>query len=155
MIVKENINFERGQDPKETMELGLLKALENKGIRIDLSWDKEGQELQRFKDNIKNMYEAVTLLIGVGVRAEKIWISGAHILHVNVHRVINGNHVIHEVLSIEDGENLIKVIDALSIKSGSGSRVSQEEDSKLIYDYEVIDWLKKLKENREKYKNLL
>ena len=62
-------------------------------------------------------------------------------------------HVIHEVLSIEDGEILAKVIESFAI--ASRIKVSPEQDSKLIYDYEVIDFLKNLKENREKYKKLL
>ena len=156
-IVKENINFERGQDPKVSMEIGLLKALENKGVRINVSRNdpnEEIQEMEKLRNNAKDMSEVVNLLIEAGLKPEKIYISGEHNINIKVFRVVSGGmHVIHEVLSIEDGEILAKVIESFAI--ASRIKVSPEQDSKLIYDYEVIDFLKNLKENSEKYKKLL
>jgi hypothetical protein len=156
-IVKENINFERGQDPKGSMEIGLLKAIEQKGVRISVSRgdpEDERKEKEKLKNNAKSMYEVVNLLIESGIDPSKIYISGEHTINIPVYRVISGGmHVIIEVLSHEDGEMLVKVIESLAI--AARMKVSNNTDSKLIYDYEVSDWLKNLKENREKYKNLL
>ena len=35
MLVRENINFDRGKNPKDALEIGIRKSLEQKGVEFD------------------------------------------------------------------------------------------------------------------------
>jgi hypothetical protein len=153
-IVKENINFERGREPKKTMSIGLRKALEEKGIIFEVDWDPEGRASQRVEDNIEDVYEFAMALINAGVNPGEIRVSDYTKFFVPCYRVMDGNVVKMETISKEDAEILIQVCKDLSVDSNANWRIASDRDEKLIYS-EAIPSLKKIQEIRKKYRKIL
>ena len=152
-IVKENINFERGLDPKEAMKIGTRESLIRMGVEFDTTWDQTGEEDKKVTQNIDKIHETIMLLTKNGVKPEDISISKWNHFYVKVVRVLEGNAVKMECLSEEDGEKLIKVITDLAIENNPSWHLSY--DTKLIYTNEIQDWLKNLKKNRAKYNKII
>jgi hypothetical protein len=153
MIVKENINFERGKEPKEALQIGIRKSLERMGVEFDMTWDQTGEAEVKVNENIEKINKTIKLLVDVGVKPEDISISKWNHFYVKVFRVLEGNAVKLECLSEDDGNKLIKVITELSIENKPNWYLSP--DTKLIYTDEIQNWLKNLKKNREKYSKIL
>ena len=155
-LIKETINFERGKDPKESMNIGLMKALENKGIRFWFGWGNgEGEiEKQKFLKNINKMNSFIDKMIAVGVDPRKMFISHADTVTINVIRVMNGNRVIHECVTNEDAEMLVKACIALSIEAYPDQyAIDMTDNEKIVYVYSH-PWLDNIVENRKKYKSV-
>lgn len=152
-IVKENIDFKRGIDPKEAMKIGTRESLIRMGVEFDTTWDQTGEEDKKVTQNIEKIHETVMLLTKNDVKPEDISISRWNHFYVKVVRVMEGNAVKLECLSEEDGEKLIKVITDLSIENYSNWHLSY--GTKLIYTDHIQDWLKNLKKNRAKYNKII
>jgi len=154
MIVKEHINFERGLDPKDAMETGLMTTMKNMGIHFYFEWgDGDGKiEKERFIKQINKMYNFVEKLILVGVDPKEMSISSSSTIRIKIVQVLNGNHVIHECISTEDAKMLIDACIALSVEPYPDEyHISDGE--KLVYLHKH-PWLDKLVQNREKYKSI-
>ncbi|HPI81894.1 MAG TPA: hypothetical protein PK122_01560 [Candidatus Paceibacterota bacterium] len=153
MLVRENINFERGKNPKDALEIGIRKSLEQKGVEFDTTWDKSGEEDKKVNLHIENIAKTVELLMNAGVNPEDISISKWNHFYVRVVRVLEGNAVKFECLSEDDGKKLIQVLTDLAIENRPQWHLSW--DTKLVYTDDIQDWLKNLKKNREKYSKIL
>jgi len=152
-IVKENINFERGKDPKEAMKIGTRESLIRMGVEFDTTWDQSGEEDKKVNQNIDKIHETVMLLTKNGVEPGDISISKWNHFYVKVFRVLEGNAVKFECLSEDDGKKIIQVLLDLSIENHPSWHLNQ--DTKLIYTNEIQDWLKNLKKNRAKYNKII
>jgi hypothetical protein len=152
-LVKENINFERGKDPKESMNVGIMKSLEDKGIRFWFGWgDGEGEiEKQKLIKNISGMNNLINKLIEVGVDPKKMSISHHDTVEIKVVQILNGNRVIHQCATKEDAEMLRKACQAFDADNDWEERWSFDEGEKMIYVSRKNTWLDNLFENRKKY----
>jgi hypothetical protein len=154
-LIKEHIKFERGLDPKQSMDIGLFKSLESLGIRFNFGWrDGEGEiEKQKFINNINEMNKFIQKLISVGVDPEGMHISHSDTVEIKVVRVMNGNRVIHECISEEDAKMLIDACLALSIEGHPDQYHIDNDGEKIVYVY-AHPWLDNLLENRRKYMSI-
>jgi hypothetical protein len=137
------------------MGIGLRQSLEGMGITFKTLWDESGEIDKKVNDNIKYIDRMVKLFLKAGLKPEDIKVTRPNHFYIKVYRVLEGNTVKHEVISKEDGEKLVKVIQNLSIESHPSWRVSSDEtDTKLVYGEEVEGWLKNIEKNRKKYSKL-
>jgi hypothetical protein len=161
MIVKESISFERGKDPKETLDIGensiyvkteVFNKIANSGVHIRLDWDQSGKEKERLIKDIYLFKELIDKLIKTGVSTNEMEISHHDSISIKTKQVMNGNWAICHCLTEEDANILIKAFQKFSINSREN--FSMSEDSKYIYVYDKNEWLNDIIENRKKYKNL-
>jgi hypothetical protein len=162
-IVKENINFERGLDPKQAMETGIYKEIQNMGVKLWFGWGEgEGeQQRQKFLKNINQFYNVITKVKELGVNPENMEISDGNTLQITGYDILDGNHVVFHVLTKEDGENVIKMLEKTVFPSAYGHQFSIQQSSSLgSINFNVLwddskqyEFLNNLAKNRNKIKN--
>ena len=153
-IVKENINFERGMNPKEAMGIGLYQSLKDKGVRFWFTYtDGEIEEAKVLK-NISEISRVVNKLIKLGVDPTEMEISRDFDISVAGWDVSRSNHVIHCCLTEDDAKSLINVLKHIEGAESAWNYSKGSTLSGLRIDFKNIDWLDKLEEYRKKLRNL-
>jgi hypothetical protein len=160
MIIKEFISFERGQDPKKSLDIGenstyvkteIFNALLKAGIYFH-DWDKTGKNKERIIKNIYIFKKLIDKLITAGLDINSIDLSHPDALDIKTIQVLNVNHVIHHCLTEEDAYIVIDICKKYSISGRDNFSIST--GTKCIYISDENEWLDNIIENRKKYKNL-
>lgn len=145
-IIRENINFERG-NPQKALNLGFLKSLEKQGVRLFFDWGTpEEQEKTREKtlENMGEIEEFFSLLKKNGVDPKDMEISSHDCIEINNYQVLDGNHVIHQCLTEEQALGLIEECKKRSINRYDGNFNISRGKSNIYFTKYLKEWLKNL-----------
>jgi hypothetical protein len=145
MIIRENINFERG-DPKKTLDIGILKFLEDQGVRLWFGWgDGEGEiEKEKTLENISAVKEYFDLLKKNGVDPNDMEISHHDFFRIKSYQVQDGNRVIFDCLNEKQAKDLIKECEKRAISTyGANFSISRGETHINFTKY-MKKWLENL-----------
>ena len=163
MLVRESISFERGKDPKEVLDIGennlyvktkLFNELEEKGISINLDWSSTGIEKERTIENIYEFMKSIDKLLKAGLTYKDMEISHHDSINIKVIRVMAGNRVIHECLTKEDANILIKAIKNFTAGANQKESIITDIGSHFFYLEDNQKWLDDIIDNRKKYKSI-
>jgi hypothetical protein len=146
MLVRENIDFERGQDPKKSLDIGFLKSLENQGVRIWFGWgDGEGEkEKEQSLENISTIKEYFDLLKKNGVDPHDMEISHHDFFRIKTHQVQDGNRVIFDCLTKEHAQKIIQECEKFSINSYGGNFSITRGETHINFTKYMKNWLENL-----------
>jgi hypothetical protein len=168
-IVKENINFERGQEPKKSMGIGkeslyskqqIFNKLEKVGIPFYHS-SNEKEEKYLMDQYLKNIYiikEIIQKLQKLNVPIISIEGSTEKSVGIliQVYQILDGNHIILSCITKEDAEYLIKEMKKYSFRNYENFSIN-DDGEEIIYIFN-IKWLdetiERFDEEIEKRKNL-
>lgn len=164
-LVRENINFEKGQDPKKTMKTGLLGDIQRMGVAIPNfkndhpNWNQEDvdRSTKNFNEDLPKFHYIISKLIECGVDPKVIRIADGTTIAIDCFEVMSGNHVILHTLTEEDAKTLIKICDSVDANQHYENRwnIGRTSLSHYIYVHGDNKWLDNLIETRKKLKNIL
>ena len=156
-IVKESINFKKEVNPTAAMGIGLFKKWENLGIHFWLGWQDGPQEKQKILDDPEPMRYFIDKLIELGVDPKDMSISRANSIDIAPYQVLNGNRVLHQCLTEEDANMLLKTLKKFEPELNNWSITKGNNLSGLyikIYERDLPNWLESLEDNRKLYRAL-
>ena len=151
-IIRENINFERGKDPKESLNLGGLEYFKMQGVRLFFNWGQypkenrfEGEEARKKAiKNIKKIREYFDLLKKNGVDPHDMEISDHDSISIDSYEVIEGNRVIFNCLNQKQAEELIEECKKKAIYNhGTDFRI-ERRDMYIYFTEYMKNWLENL-----------
>ena len=160
-IVKEDINFERNQDPKKSMDIGkessyakkqLFDKLDKK-VRFNLGREPE-ESMKGLLDNIFEIEKAVEKLQKMDIKIEYISYFYGVSIQINVFNILDSNHVILKCLTEKDANILINIIKKLSYHSYDNFKIDSETFSISLKDLNWFDQLEKNRKELSKFFNL-
>ncbi|MDD5649225.1 MAG: hypothetical protein PHF86_02225 [Candidatus Nanoarchaeia archaeon] len=156
-IVKENINFKRGKDPKQSLDIGkestyskeqILQKFSEMGVEIYIDFDPLNPP--KVLENIYEIKNYVENLIDLGVKPSDIEIAYPDSVCVKGFTVKDSNQVLLHCLTEEDAKIIAKTLEKFMIE-GNNINIDRSSMNPYIHFYRKNDWLKDLKENRKKY----
>lgn len=159
-IVKEDINFERGKDPKTSLDVGknsrysreqILEKIKNKGIRFRFTNDPEKENLL---DKIYEVEKVINKLGYLNVPIKSVTSVFGISIEIEIHEILDSNRVILYCFSEEDANNLIKIL-KMGAFHNYDNFSTEKSTTSLDITYDVLEWLDKFEENREKIKKAL
>jgi hypothetical protein len=177
-IVKEELGFERTGDVKKGLDVGKystlniekkLKSYENKGMKVNLDWDKTGENRKKVFKNFKRIEWVIEKLMELGVKPKDIRISHPTNVDVNSYTVLDGNNVLFYCLTERDAEIGIDFMESIPIPRWNTFRYSisrtfenieitgrteydASSDWKPYFKEPIsIEWLEELPKNRKIY----
>lgn len=161
-LVKENINFKRGSNPQDSLDIGknsntvktnVYNSLIEKGIKFwkyytDYSMDEREQY---FIDNIYEIKIMVDRLVEVGVDINSITVNNKDRCGCDQWKVLSHNRVIAECIVKEDAEKIIEIMKAFNIESHSVWTVELDTNITFYSTENSIKILDNLIKNRKIY----
>ena len=162
-LIRESISFKRGAEPKETLDIGenssyiknkLFNELEKTGIAFNLDWSHSGKAKEGVIDRIHEFLELIEKLLEAGLTYRDMEISHSDSINIRVIQVLNGNRIIHQCLTKEDADIIIKSMKNFSVDGNDGEEIHTSIGDKFLYLYRNQIWLDNIINNRKKYKNI-
>lgn len=160
-IVKENINFKRGKDPKQSLDIGkessysreqILQKFSEMGVEVSIDFDPLNPP--KVLENIYQIKEYVDKLLNLGVKPSDIEIAYPDSVCIKGFTVKDSNQVLLHCLTEKDATIIARTLKKFMI-NGDRINIDRSSMNPYIHFNKENEWLNGLKENREIYEKCM